>query len=85
MPRNIGTQGNEKIGYGGNFRLAVIEAGNEQRRYLQPDARMVKMGDIVKDWLQTPTADFLVKIIGKALQINIDSGQGRRQQARRLS
>src|SRR3990172_1159265 len=71
MPGNLFSDGFDKFRYFFQLLVGIIQAGNNERRYLDPDARLLIKPDRVKHRLELCAADLFVKIFGKSLEVYV--------------
>src|SRR3990172_221811 len=71
MPGNLFSDGFDKFRYFFQLLVGIIQAGNNNLRYLDPDARLLIQPDRVEHGLEPSPADLFVKIFGKSFEVDV--------------
>ena len=71
VPGGLRPEGDDEGREFAEFLPAVVQAGDEERRHLDPDPERLHEPEAVKDRLEARAALLLVKVVAKGLQIDV--------------
>src|SRR3990170_892104 len=71
MPGYLFSDGFDEFSYFFQLLVGIIQAGNNKRRYLDPDVCLFIKPDRVENRLKLCAADLFVKIFGKSLEVYV--------------